>query len=494
MKQAFRLCVVLLVFTGCASNMQPPLQRIPAQPATAITATPEEPTWNVYDPDPNHIWNRVFRQFYERTANDGTKYGLGELDPLLWFDTTYLLNGPSHEQALAVLDEFLETDSQNLIRDPLKRAMFQRDLWAVFDWLTFQSDPSPSQRQALQQRLAKIIQRLALSRQEILSLPDSYALAINSNAFPDGYDPAHPGAAFLAPDLFRKDSAWVPMGRAAGPIAMAHTQGFPFLGRSVFLVFVRSPESRAATLHFIDSLNSVPDPVLATGSEVALVRRMLLIDDHGDLILSPLIETIQIRHFKPQQVFHEFELDRERLLNGNTNPFRLNTDVIPLFFSHGDAFETRELPGLQIAIPDLCKGCHLEDPSLSGSGNMESILSYSRARFPLPDSQRPVLSATGWEDETKKVIAWKQNHPSWRALEVLQETREKGAPSGVPFSLLTSVAYQNTDSSPAIFTTGKSCLDICFRRPRNYEFSKHDIIMVLMVAPLELVLDHMAAP
>jgi hypothetical protein len=35
---------------------------------------------------------------------------------------------------LHLLDELLHTDAENLIRDPVKRALLQRDLWAVFDW------------------------------------------------------------------------------------------------------------------------------------------------------------------------------------------------------------------------------------------------------------------------------------------------------------------------------------------------------------------------
>jgi len=232
-----------------------------------------------------------------------------------------------------------------------------------------------------------------------------------------------PKAAFLPSDLFQPDSAWVPMGREGGPMAMAHTEEFPFFGRSVFLVFARSPNGRIATLDFIHSLNTDPHPVLPVGSDVALVRRMFLIDDQGNLVLSPLVETIQIRHFAPEQVFHEFELDRARLLNRHANTFNLKTDLFMIFSSHGDIFEGDHGPELQATIPDICKACHLNIHGVIDSGDMQSLLqsiiSYSRINFPLPDNQRPVLFANTWANEAQTVANWKFDHPTWHTLKAV---------------------------------------------------------------------------
>ena len=115
----------------------------------------------------------MFRQLYRRTAQDGTEYGSEELDPLLWWDTIYLLEADSHQKAIDVLDEFLSTHAESLIRDPLKRALFQRDIWAVFDWLDSQTKPYPARRRDLEIRLAQIIKRVALPKNEIASLPDN---------------------------------------------------------------------------------------------------------------------------------------------------------------------------------------------------------------------------------------------------------------------------------------------------------------------------------
>ncbi len=423
--QFIALTSLIFLLLACNTSIPAPPSISSTRPATnAPTQTTEAisvlgtSSWNMYDSDPDHIWNRVFRQFYRRTATDGKEYGLDELDPLLWFDTTYLLNGVSHQQAIQVLDEFLTTHAENLIENPLKRAMFQRDLLAIFDWLAFQSDSYSSQRQALETRLAQIIKRVALTKGQIMSLPDNYILTVQSNVFPANYQVDDPKAAFLPSDLFQLDSAWVPIGRAGGPIAMAHTESFPFFGRSVFLVFVRSPYGRAATFDFIHTLNTDPSHAFTLGLDIALVRRMLLIDNQGSLVLSPLIETIQIRHFNPEQIFHEFELDRMRLLNGDANILNLKTDLFMLFSSHGDVFEISDIT-VQATIPEICKACHFENPPLPNPANIQSILSYSRTNFPLPNNARPILVATTWTDEAEIVINWKTNHITWKSLRAL---------------------------------------------------------------------------
>ena len=421
-KKHIILTMLIISLLGCVTPLQRNQPESTATPKGIQTEPPgSESVWSVYHPDPAHPWNRVFRQLYQRTALSGEEYGAEELDPLLWFDTTYLLTGPSHRHAIQVLDEFLSTHAEHLIREPLLRAMFQRDLWAVFDWLAWQEEPYPVARRALETRLAQIMRRVALSKQEILSLPDNYALVIESKSYPAVADPDSLQIPFLPSDLFQPESSWIAMGREGGPVAMTHTEAFPFFGRSAFLVFVRSPGRREATQHFIESLNRDPNPVTPIGSDVALARRMLLIDDRGEILLSPLLETIQVRHFSPAQSFHEFELDRAHLLRGSGGGLALNEDLFMLFMSHGDVFESPDMPDQQAAIPQICKACHSEHPPIPNSGNTGSIISYSRQPFPLPDNEKPVLFATTVMQEAQTIIQWKKNHVTWKTLERLWE-------------------------------------------------------------------------
>ncbi len=171
--------------------------------------------------------------------------------------------------------------------------------------------------------------------------------------------------------------------------------------------------------YFWSSLNTEPNPITAIGSDVALVRRMLLIDDQGDLILSPLVETVQIRHFSPAQSFHEFELSRTRLFDDVAGGLVLKADLFMVFMGRGDVFQNPDLPEQQALIPDICQACHSEYPPIFNSGNTQSILSYSRQKFPLADNEHPILSPTTWTEEAQTVITWKLEHETWKSFETL---------------------------------------------------------------------------
>ena len=58
----------------------------------------------VYDADPQHLWNRLYDALYVRTTEDGQSLGRGELDPLLWESSTYLLTEPRYHDASADTD------------------------------------------------------------------------------------------------------------------------------------------------------------------------------------------------------------------------------------------------------------------------------------------------------------------------------------------------------------------------------------------------------
>ena len=168
-------------------------------PSLSYFSTPSEAkAWCLYDSDPNHIWNRLYRSLYMRAARKGLEYGYDELDPLIWYNTKYLFSGPANQQAINTLDEFLATHAERLISDPLKRAMLQRDLWAIFDWTT-EGDYSPSPaRRELEVRLAQVIRRLSLPAEQIRALPNNYEDAVSAQRFSTKYDPDLPQVPFPA--------------------------------------------------------------------------------------------------------------------------------------------------------------------------------------------------------------------------------------------------------------------------------------------------------
>ena len=58
---------------------------------------------------------------------------------LAWPKTRYFSEPSTFQRADRLLDEFIKTHGERLIDDPLRRAFFQRDLWAVFDHLVGQN-------------------------------------------------------------------------------------------------------------------------------------------------------------------------------------------------------------------------------------------------------------------------------------------------------------------------------------------------------------------
>jgi hypothetical protein len=113
------------------------------------------PKTEIYDRNPDHLWNRLYAGFYARAHSNGAVFGLDELDPLLWPSSTYLLTEPRIERLREMLDEFLFTSGEQLISDPVKRICFQHDLWAMYDWLanvsnTSHKPPDFDQRSKLQ--------------------------------------------------------------------------------------------------------------------------------------------------------------------------------------------------------------------------------------------------------------------------------------------------------------------------------------------------------
>ena len=359
----------------------------------------------IYDSNPNHLWNRLNRTLFERTAPDGKHYGLDELDILYWARTTNLLVGVSHQRALSVLDEFINTHGEKLIQDPVKKALLQRDLWALFDWAALRLDDNHKiERRELLKRLAIVIRRLELTTNEIASLPANYALAEKNNL------------GDLPRELFDTNGDWINIS-IPNALGLVPAHDLSFGGRSVFMVLFHDADGRKAGLDYLKQIDAVEPMYVASGntnfpitlnhfpefptnSQWALVRRMCVIDTDGKIRPTHVVESIQLRtylgfgepefvdvtnvdgtvgtHIIPPQRFNEFQITRPsaELISLGQN----ERAVTKILFSNGiDPFEfsgfggersssvTNDLP----IVLQTCYQCH------SASG-IYSVNSFTR--------------------------------------------------------------------------------------------------------------------
>lgn len=399
----------------------------------------------IFDSDPHHIWNRTYSCLLLRHSGIGREFGADALDPLLWPETHHLLRGSSHRGALACLDEFLRNHGENSVQDPPKRAILQRDLWAVFDWAAA-GDDFGRQRQELEIRLAEAIRRLALTAEQIHALPDNYEAAVAAQRYAADYDPGKPREPFLPRELFRSDGPWICLSEhGEEPTALMH-----FSGRSRFLVFMRLPGGRDATLAYIEKLRAsaqpplIPDgrlrdlnlslPQFPVGTQVALVRQMMAIDNEGKLVPTKITESVQLRVYRAvtpgskymnyengpashDQDFFEFRMTRPELFAGHDGglvAITPNQKEFATFDTQGeDNFESHRPVERQTVILENCRSCHAD----SGIHSIQSRIQWMK--WPQDTSGQmnhdTTHEAIVWE--TDVTLARKKEQPEFQLLQ-----------------------------------------------------------------------------
>ena len=299
------------------------------------------------------------------------------LDPPLGNHPRFLLEDEPFAKANAVLDEFLSRQGASQIRDPLKRAMLQHDLWAVFDVLA-QAPPRefhlqwialPRQqrhRNLLEMKLARAIRSLALSRAEIESLPDTYGAAINSGAFSGVLESNR--FDFLPHDLFATNSGWLEIAPSSGPMTsepqiLTHT--LIAGGRSFFRTFVKPPAGYHGT-----NFNSPRHP---ERTQFLLLREMICLDENWRMVPTHVVESIQFRtgyRTKPSkdqpeqlhQFAREVELSRSLLFQAKQGVLRPIVKGEPRARGYSSLGQLRDDEKGNIeplmAFPQNCGMCH----------------------------------------------------------------------------------------------------------------------------------------
>jgi hypothetical protein len=417
----------------------------------------------IYDSDTNHLWNRLNETLFERTAQDGKKFGLDELDILYWGRTTNLLAGVSHHQAISVLDEFINTHGEKLVQDPLKKALLQRDLWELFDWSTGYAS-SPNERLArreLQSRLAIVIRRLGLTTNEIAALPDNYART-GKNSAPH-----------LPTGLNQTNGDWLSVSDQ-NDILTVPTHVASFRGHSTFQVLVRFPKGRQSAIAYLDQLRRFEHvwiyvtnalattnephesmslnphlPQFPTNTDWALVRRMCVIDADGNIQPTTVMESVQMRRYCgignptfeivtnmngsldsariPLVRFYEFQMNRRqncqlRELGQSENDFNfvhfMGMGFDPFQYTSRNAsneVEVLDSASLQTVTLDTCTQCH-RGPGLFSVNSYTRFLSF----FSETPQQSPAnLTPLDFHREVLETIDWKQRQFDWGLLQGL---------------------------------------------------------------------------
>lgn len=293
---------LLTVFSACSQSLHK---------TNSVEAT-------LYDPDPGHIANRLYRGLFNWKGDE-------ESAPSHWPKQKINLDVTNVK---ALLDELLQLNVSKEFPDPVKRIFLQRDLWLMFDWLAQQPSGIATDYPVVQRKLARCIQHLALPLSQLRQLPDNYDDQLSTDAFPIEYDRANPNGAFLPGGLWLRNGPWIMVGDRDTRAVLASQHLDFFRGHNAYMVFLRLPNGREATIAYLNKLTTTAMtrstlPELPEGTQMALVSQVMAIDDKGLPFPTTISDDVQIRVYRQPkksltlandaQARFEFRLDRAAL-------------------------------------------------------------------------------------------------------------------------------------------------------------------------------------
>ena len=373
---------------------------------------------------------------------DGKAYARDETSPAIFSWSEFPFDDRTFDKFGAALNAFATLPQEDIDEyNDVKRALLQRHLWKVFD-TTFNWDWGPDwwwsgrksfpkthldRRAAVQPTIASLIRRLALTKEQILAIPNPIAATAKSGGFAKAHDPTDRFKPFLPTDLYAKDSSLICLGEDKEPIpAGEHTSKLS--SRSVFPQFIRLPGGRAETLEYIDRIKKRPHQ-FPVGTQFALLEQPFLISKEGELVLSPMVASVQLRAYlnvsrrfsasedTPQvtQCVAEFAMQPRELMKGNAlmratgpNDFRYDAGAPDsVGFNPRDPFATGENAGRMPKTSRLnqCMSCH------GGSGGRGV-----RTRSFVATNSFTESSA---EEISKATSVQKRGYEDWKTLRAL---------------------------------------------------------------------------
>ena len=406
---ALRACIaatLALFLAGQTSAPQPTATAFDPLRGSLARREPQA----VYSPDPADPWNQAFFLLFTRTiqsrviADGALPFASGDerlrvtdrrvtrieggdraIDPLypswLWMgsmnfdfepgDAFRILQEPRHSQLLAALQGVQRTAAS---RPPLARALMQADLWSAFDMLhaltrirrareaTARVAPQPRQQQQEQDRaetllplLATTMRALALSREEIARLPDTYSAAAKRLGLPD----------LLANRDGWMEIRWFPR--------RSHDDAAGY--RRAARVFARPaarPDDEAA---FLNRLGEQLGDDRGALDSVALLTQLLLVATDGTVVPSSIAFDVQFRG--TAGAVPEYDLSRQRLLSspssGGLVPFEADMPAYLPMAGNDLSFATPPRLDAEPVIAPLATRCSVCHGTAAGVGHLMSF-------------------------------------------------------------------------------------------------------------------------
>jgi hypothetical protein len=386
-----------------------------ATPAKAARIT-------LYNADPYHPLNMMHETLFVRIGPNGEAYGADRMDPLLWKNSRFLLEGESLANATQALRDVVVLPSEEIAKLSLRqRAILQRDLWAVFDSIVNRGEPLFHWR--ILELLSTLMQKVALTKAEFETL--SRSVKYGNRQFTDS----------LGEHGFVELASANPY-----PIAASHVGNFD--GRSTFLVFMKTAGGENGVYRFLKSILDFPNPLdpdsddkhpplnpklpmPSPGTEFLIFRLANLILKDGSMVGSPIVEMFSMmksREYLDGVYFDRFSrsvLSHQKFFTTEGNGLRGvsndEKDFVQFLAPPDDPFEKRSAWN-QVGVLKSCTACHTQMGSLKFPG-MHAIQSYARDFFaPIKTKRVDPLIPAGQTSQFELTKAWKQSQQSFRAL------------------------------------------------------------------------------
>jgi hypothetical protein len=424
----------------------------------------------LFDADPEHLWNRLFAAATIRPSRLPSTEG-GAPVPRIeggdrieffgWGGTTYWDEPANMAQFEELLDRFLGGKGESLSSDPLKRVLFQHDMWTLFDFLIVRQierrgDLETRQRRlALCRKLAQVVQALSVPAESLGRLPDNYALAVQSGRFAATHD-FDPKRDYLPPRLLSDADEWQEFdfyqARRSEDVerryVFLHMRAFQ--GRSCFRAFCRFPKGRSqfeAYLRELDakgidwrasaqhgSITLTPDaPELPPGTEVALVQFLVALDPDLRLVPTSLVESVRLMIFKRTDGAEDRATNMKNGVNASKYTLKRRLALAEGGMRHGGLrrepddlpvyrvlFENETAPdwgsrGRLFPLVDDCRSCH-SGARQTGIQVIGSLVNTASVDSGAALGVSRILPAGAPSPHPGRTVKWKSTEETYRRL------------------------------------------------------------------------------